>query len=393
MITGGPGVESLGGLDRVRCGAHRATAVLGSYGYNDAARVVASVDGVDLSSLWVEVNQALDEWNAHRAALTALLSYPTVNVADAVPQVSDGALASFQEASEYGEPTGIRPGGFLTLGYDFRDFDLAARYTWMFLRDSSAEQIRAVTSYALAADNKLTSGLILKRLFDPAPVTTASGHTAYGLWNADGMVPPDSQGQVFDNTHTHYVASGSSKIDSGDIEDSIKHVRQHSYAVTPGSKLICPVHPDEAEEISAFRAGEENNNGRKAKWTFVPSVASPPFVTPDNIVGQQVSGESAGLEILGSYGPALVTESYACPSGYVLTFATYGPDNPSNVIGVRQHVNPLYQGLRILPGNDRLYPLTDSFFCRSLGCGCRHRGGAVVTQLTTGSYTVPSIQQ
>ena len=47
------------------------------------------------------------------------------------------------------------------------------------------------------------------------------------------MVPPPYLGNTFDGTHTHYLTSGSTVIDSQDIEDMIRHVKEHGYGTTP----------------------------------------------------------------------------------------------------------------------------------------------------------------
>jgi hypothetical protein len=71
--------------------------------------------------------------------------------------------------------------------------------------------------------------------------------------------------------------------------------------------------------------------------------------------------------------------------------ATGGPNSDANSVGFRQHVNAAYQGLRHIPGKGP-YPLVDSFFVRGFGTGTRHRGAAVVAQITTNaSYTAPTI--
>ncbi|MGV7654254.1 hypothetical protein PJN19_29240, partial [Mycobacterium kansasii] len=90
----------------------------------------------------------------------------TINAADAVPQsIAD---ESFELASEFGEPESLRaPSNAILLGNTLEDYDKAGRFTWKFLRDSTAEQIRAVTNYAVASDNKLVNGLIVNRLFNP----------------------------------------------------------------------------------------------------------------------------------------------------------------------------------------------------------------------------------
>ena len=78
---------------------------------------------------------------------------------EAVPQVpfSD---TSFEEASEFGEPQGIRPPKELALlGFTFKDFDFATRLTWKFLtRRRRKIQVRAQTDQALNSDERLVTG-------------------------------------------------------------------------------------------------------------------------------------------------------------------------------------------------------------------------------------------
>jgi hypothetical protein len=93
------------------------------------------------------------------------------------------------------------PSNAILLGNTLVDYDKAGRFTWKFLRDSTAEQIRAVTNYAVAADNKLVNGLIVNRLFNPAAQENEFGHTCYPLWSNDGMVPPPYLGKQFDSSH------------------------------------------------------------------------------------------------------------------------------------------------------------------------------------------------
>ena len=101
-----------------------------------------------------------------------------------------------------------------------------------------------------------------------------------------------------------------------------------------------------------------------------------------------------GLQVLGSYGDAWLIQSHYVPSGYVIVAATGGLDSDMNPVGFREHVNAAYHGLRQIPGRGP-YPLQDSFYAgvRGFGVGARHRGAAVVMQVTTNtSYTAPTIQ-
>ena len=75
------------------------------------------------------------------------------------------------------------------LGYSFKDFDTSLRATWKFLREATAEQVQAQITRVLQADNKLTNGTVLNRLFNSTVQLNEWGHTCYGLWSGDSMVP------------------------------------------------------------------------------------------------------------------------------------------------------------------------------------------------------------
>ncbi|WP_431233778.1 hypothetical protein ACQ856_03535 [Mycolicibacterium psychrotolerans] len=371
----------------------------GESGYNSEGdvlpRVTQTADGVDLNAIWDEMQQALGKWNRERSKVVDLISYWHTSAADAVPQ---GLIETELElASEYGEPESMGPPSeYLLLGYTFLDFDRAARYTWRFLRDADARQVRAVLDEAFRSDNTTVTRRILDRLFDPEPDENEFGHTCYGLWNGtDGIAPPPTLGKTFTADHTHHLTSGHSTIDSGDLEVCVSHIREHGYGLTDSNEqLICLVKPADSEIVQSFRAGVVNENGQKAKWDFIPAENQPAFIIASGgqLVGSQPPGTVFGLQSVGKYGPLWLVESNFVPQHYFATVATAGPQAPSNAIGVRQHTNPLYQGFRQLAGNQPGYPLLDSFYTRSFGVGTRHRGAAVVTQLTEDTeYTAPVI--
>ncbi|GAA2427104.1 hypothetical protein [Mycolicibacterium llatzerense] len=370
----------------------------GEGGYNDSGdalpRVTETADGVDLNTIWTEMQQALDKWNSSRSAIADLLSYWHTSAADAVPQGLNEQ--SFEEASEYGEPEGLRPPAeHALLGYTLKDFDRAARLTWRALRDMDARQVRAVHDGAMNSDNRLVTGTILQRLFDPAPEENATGHTCYGLWSGDGTVPPLWNGRTFQGTHTHYKTTGAVDVDSEDLLEALKDIREHGYGVVDsGQEIIALVSERESEVIQSFRANVENNNTVVSKWDFLPASNQPSFILqgPGELVGNLPAGEIFGLPTVGKWGPVWIVETQFCPDGYFAIVATSGPGSTSNPIGVRQHTNKLYQGLRQLPGTENGYPLLSSFYSRTFGTGTRHRGAATVRQLAVGNtYTAPSI--
>ncbi|MBN7560309.1 hypothetical protein [Mycobacteroides abscessus] len=357
-------------------------------------RVTQTADNVDLNQIWIEMQAALAEWNKRRSAIANLLSYWHTSVADAISQGLNED--SFEEASEFGEPESLRPpSDHVLLGYTFKDFDRAARFTWKALRDMDSRQVRAVHDGALNSDNRLVTGTILQRLFSPEPEINATGHTCYGLWSGDGMLPPAFNGRTFDGDHTHYRITGNSDIDSGDLLEAVKNIREHGYGLVDSrQELIALVGERESEVIQSFRANVENNNSQVSKWDFLPATNQPSFILQGGgeLVGSLPPGEIFGLPTVGKWGPCWIVESSVVPNGYFAVIATSGPGSPSNPIGVREHTNMTYQGLRQIPGGENGYPLISSFYTRSFGVGTRHRGSAAVYQLkASGDYTTPDI--
>jgi hypothetical protein len=354
------------------------------------ALVSLTADGVDLNVIWDEVQQIVAAWNAARDALTAVLSYATTNVAEAIPQ--SRSLDDFEPASEFGQPEAIRPPADYTLmAFTFSDYDKAARWSRRALRDQTADQVRATLNYALEADNRLCNSAILNRLFSPAEEFNEQGMTCWGLYNGDTTVPPPYLGRTFAAGHQHYLASQNEVIDSSDIETLAKQCLEHGYGADPGSQLLLFVNPTEADEISQFKAGVISNNGIVAKHSFIPSAGAPAYFSPEEIVGQVAPATYENLKISGSYGLLWIVESDYIPEHYATCVATYGANSPANAIGFRQHPSPVYQGFRTIPGNSE-YPILDAFYTRAFGVGTRRRGQAAVVQITTDTtYTPPTI--
>ncbi|AKK28700.1 hypothetical protein [Mycobacterium sp. EPa45] len=363
----------------------------GSYATEGDILVNTTGDGVDLNVIWAEVAAVIKAWNAERSALTNLLTFNTTDTATAVPQ--SRSSDSFEPSSEFGEPESMRPPSeYLLTGYTFEDYDKRSAWTWKFLRDSTAEQVRAIANYALDADNKLTTGTILQRLFDPEPDENDWGHTCYGFYNGDSQAPPAYLGREFDSPHQHFIVSGAAVIDSGDFELAVRRVTEHGYGTEPNARLLALMNPAQAEVVSQWKAGTESAENIVAHHDYIPSAGAPAYLQPDNIMGQIAPESYNGLKVQGSYGQTWVIMSDFIPENYFTVVATYGPNSSDNAIGFREHPQRQYQGLRTIPGLVNGYPLQDAYFQRSFGVGVRRRGQACITQIKeTGTYDIPNI--
>ena len=211
----------------------------GNYGISNSQDVLISRlrDGTDLNDVWTDLTEAMALWNSKKTSIVNLLSYQTINTADAVAQ--NLTLPTFELATEHGVPkSAATPAEVLLCGYTFNDFDLRVSTTWRFLREADRRQVDAIFNSAIAADNKLVSGTILRRLFNNTPSRNEFGHICYPLYNADGMVPPSVAGVEFSGTATHYFSSQNAVLDSQDIVDAVDLIRGKGYGLGGGSHIV-----------------------------------------------------------------------------------------------------------------------------------------------------------
>lgn len=359
-------------------------------GYNAAGDLLTqTVDGFDLNNIWNEFQASVAAMNATRTLIVDLLTFPVTANVERVAQI---ATTNFELASEYGEPRGARPGGgYLTLGYDFNWYDLAARFTWKFLADAPASQVEAINAMALEADNRMVYNKVMSALYNNTNrLASINGQdvNVYSLYNADGTVPPTYKSNVFDGTHTHYLVTNGTVVDSGDLDDMYEHVRHHGYSAENGVQHVLLVNSAEGKLIRKFRVTTGST------YDFIPAQGTPALFLPTDVAlfggGQPVSSYR-GMNVIGSYGPILVVEDDTFPATYMSLIATGGQANLNNPVGIREHENTSLRGLRLVKGPNPDYPLIDSFYNRGFGTGVRQRGaGAVMQVKASGSYAVPA---
>lgn len=366
------------------------------YGTNTQGDLVTvTSDGRDLNAMWGEFQATLGIFNERRQQLVNLMTFPVTSLIEDVPQVGE---AEFEMATEFGEPVGTRVGlSYFSLGYDFHDYDVATRFTWKFLRDADARQVEAIHTQVLNADNRLVFRKVMEALFDNrnrAADIRGTNVPVYSLYNADGTVPPKYKNNTFVGTHSHYVVSGAALVDSEDLENAYENVAEHGYGLENGTVFVVMAPKAMVKEIRKFKVGVVNNNGAVANYDFIPSATQPTLIVPnaEGLLGSRPPSSWNGLAVVGSYGDMLIIEEEYIPAGYFLTLGSGGAGNLQNPVGLREHANPQYQGLRLLPGNNQRYPLIESYYSRGFGTGIRQRAGAVITQVkAAGTYDIPTV--
>lgn len=363
-------------------------------GYQTGGDVVTmTTDGIDLNSMWDQYQQTLAYWNARKTGLVGLFTYPVTTLIENVPQVGK---AAFEKASEFGEPqAGKIKVSYIQLGYDFDDYDVASRWTWRFLRDADSRQVAALHNAYLMADADLVFRKVMEAIFDNrnrSTIVKNQAYEVYPMYNGDGSIPPDYGTKTFSGTHSHYLVSGGAQVDPGDVEEALDHIEEHGYSLQNGTILIVMVNKAQAAVIRMFRQGQ-TTNGVVAQYDFIPATNQPTMILPNDqgLLGERPPSTWNGLTVLGSYRGAYIVEELSMPEGYMLTFGSGGLGNLQNLVGLREHQNPAYRGLRLMSGNQQGYPLVDSYYARGFGTGVRQRGGAVVTQFkASGSYDIPN---
>lgn len=363
-------------------------------GFHTAGDLVTQTnDGMDLNALWGVYQDSMQIYNEAMDRLSALFTFPVVNPIETVPQVGE---ASFELATEFGVPKANRIElDYLQLGYDFKDYDTATRYTWMFLRDADARQVDAIHQEIMRADRRLVFRKVMEAIFDNRNRSTDirnQNYNVYPLYNADGTVPTTYKGTTFDGTHNHYVISGNAAIDSSDVEDLYTLVAEHGFGLENGTTFVLLANKAQVKDMRKWRAGSVSANGVVANYDFIPAANQPTMILPnaEGLLGSLPPDTFKGMRVVGSYADILIIEESYIPQGYLLLFGTGGAANLQNLVGLREHANPAYRGLRLLPGNNQRYPIVDGYYSRSFGTGVRQRAGAAVMQIkATGSYVIP----
>lgn len=356
-------------------------------GINALADVLAqTTDGRDIGDIWTEFNATLSLQNELRQPLIDFLTY---QVTEPIADVASGGGGDFEEASEYGVPKGLRGPDVAQMGFPFKWYDQAIRYTWLFLTESSSAQVEALHNEMLESDNRLQFGLVMKALFNNANTLAnikGQNYNVYTFWNADGEVPPSYKNNTFSGSHTHFRSSGAATVTSGDLDEIADDFKSHGFGPQEGSIGLLLANAVEANVIRTFtRAGGARND-------FLPAINSGVglIVPAGGLLGGQVSDTFKGMNVIGSYGQMLIIEEDYIPAGYIVGLASGGRANIKNPLGIREHANPGYRGLRLVKGANPDYPLVDSYYQHGLGVGVRQRGAALVMKITAGAYSIPT---
>lgn len=355
--------------------------------------IQATTDGVDLNSIWTEFQQTVQIRNSRRQRLIDFLTYSVTNPVESIPQFGGGG--DFEVASEFGVPrSNTQDAEYFQLGFPFEWYDTANRFTWRFLAEATAEQVRAINAQVLEADNRLVFRDVMRTLFNKENRVAnikKQAYTVYGFYNGDGTVPPEVGATEFNGDHSHYLVSGAATIDPGDLEALTDTISEHGYNRSNGAEIVIMLNKVEGDVVRNFRSVANGGTGR---YDFVASQGQPSILVPREVQteGARAAGSLRGMNVIGTYGEAIIVQEDYIPAKYLVAFATGGESSLTNPIGIREHANPSLRGLRLVKGRKDDYPLQDAIYQRGFGTGIRQRGAGAVMQIkAAGTYAAPSI--
>lgn len=369
----------------------------GRQGFHQQADIVTqTADGRDLNEIWDDFMALLNSVNESRQAIIRFLTFPVIQPSELVAQQGSGV--DFEDASEYGEPVGRRVApSYFNLGYTFKWYDLAARYTWQYLADAPAYQVESVANAAVEAYWRKLMFETLKTVFNAGNLSTTINQQTvpvYKFYNNDGTVPPSYKNNTFLSTHQHYRTTGAATLNAGDLDEMLADFASHGYTLENGYRTVIMVNTAQGDVIRGFRS---TANGGTGKYDFIPAQGQPGVIinTTQQLVGQgQVSPVLEGLTVIGTYGVAFIVQDDWMPTTHVFGFTTGGSESLSNPVGFREHAQQGLRGLRLVKGRTPDYPLIDSFWTVGFGTGIRHRGAGMVMEVTANaSYTAPTEYQ
>ncbi len=349
----------------------------GGYGARSDVGERSTIDGTPLQTLWDDFSARLAVFNDQHSLWVATFG---TNIDRTTDRVAIPRRAKMERATEFGQPALVRTER-VPRGYYLDHWDIGIGFTQEFLDDATDVEINAnqlLVEEAWGARQRENVFELLMRednFTDPK-----EGIAVKRLYNGDGEVPPEYDIFSFDGNHTHYLVTAGAALVQADLtvmeDDLISHGYGDNAVGGAGGEILGFFPRDLMAKARGFA-------------DFLPAETSQiAEILPNSgvIVGNKPTG--AGWRIEGTIHRMALIEATSVPAGNVIAMATGGLLSPNNPLGIRQHVNPSAQGLRLNQGRSD-YPLMDSFYDAYIGGGVRHRGAAIIMQETGGSYVDP----
>lgn len=285
------------------------------------------------------------------------------------------AAAKLQPLDEHGRARKIKSAGYYDLGFPLRDAGVAIGDTRIALAKKTVGEVNTQIQTILEADKRWLRDMILAALFDNA------GYTFLDPEHGDLAVKGLANGDSVE----YLVRAGN------EAGETANHFRTIT-AMNDGNQNFNTIQRD-------LHKRPENAGGGKV-ISFIPGnleasvmgLANFIEVTdPDIQLGANTEkltgslGASVPGEVLGKVDRNWIVRWDSLPDNYVISTITSG-DRP---LAMRQHPEAELQGFNRVASRDD-DPYYESQYVRYAGFGAWNRVGAIVTQVTGGSYAVPS---
>lgn len=247
------------------------------------------------------------------------------------------------------------------LSFPLRTFTARNSFTLDGYEDMLVQEIMQEVEAGIKGDAEQVTGLMMSAIFTKR--TAGSIGTAYqaSFWNGETDVPAYGNNE-FSGAHSHYAGTNSATLDASHIIAAAEDVAEHGYNPTIGLFSIAQM----SDLIAlADGTGHVNSQGRAQ-------------LVDDGVLRGPVP--IAGIQCYVS--------NYV-PAGYFSVL-----DESVRPLGMREHLNPAYRGLRFtnLEG-DANSPLLSRRFRRRTGFGVRHLGAGACRQIVAAtSYTNPTMR-
>lgn len=239
--------------------------------------------------------------------------------------------------------------------------DIGYTFDWLMSEVASAQEVSRMANKAINRDRALQTAVILEECMQ-------SGGFFNGSFGADEKMtaPPTYGANSFLASHSHYVASGSATITLTTITAMKLHIKEHGFK----GRIWGLMNADMTKNI------EDLAGWYSASTTTIPN----PVV--DDVAIEGFAGRLLGVDW---------KETEWMPTDYLFICGVQaeGGEKPVRYI---QKKNPSAKGLILTPGSyDPKYPIIDADYIHWLEALVILRGAGVVYQLTTGSYSDPTI--
>jgi len=328
----------------------------------DITRGFTTTDGIDLNEvLYNTVLPIVDLYNREEVLdLRALLCS---DWDESYLKFDASGQWKFQKLAESEKPTSKKKAwGKMQKDCAKYGLDIGYTFDWLMSENSSSEEITRLASKAVERDRALQTAVILDEIL-------TSGGFFSGSFSANEKMttPPTYGANEFTAAHSHYVASGSATITLATITAMKLHLKEHGFK----GRIWGLMNSDMTRNIEDI-----------AGWygTTSSTVIANPVI--DNVSVDGFAGRLLGVDW---------KETEWMPNDYLVLVGSdpSGMDKPLRYI---QKKNPSAKGLVLTPGSyDPRYPIIDADYIHWLEALVVMRGSGVVYQLTTGSYSAPTV--